>query len=293
MLKEKRSRFSPGIFIFLKIILFIFFISFSVLSRNENVKTNNLTKDSSTTKKITRVILTIRNAPSYTVEFNAMYNYGVYELSGNYNGDFSSEQFIGGENFGVRHGIGGILTAKIPLHEQGNLRANISVSYINFSSKFNKTLNTTKEHEFAKYNVFSGIIGIENNFTPKYRIKTFVGIGITGSIIYGTAHILKDKIVQDLTILPAFRLGLSINSGLEYMLSNKFGFNCGIRFTHANLWLKESKTSSNPNEIYLNDKRTENRLPYSGFRQFAWGSFFAGINYYLGVTETEYIFTRK
>jgi len=291
MLQKKNPRLLPWSKIFLMIITLIIFLSTSIFSQVANIKTMNLLTDSS--KKGDLVVLTIRNAAAYTVEFSTMYNFGVYELSGNYNGDFSSEQFINGENFGVRHGFGGMLTAKIPLHKQGYLRANFSISYVKFSSKFNKSLVTAKEQEYVKYNVFTWIIGIENNFTPKYRIKSFAGIGITGSIIYGSANITNNKVEQNLTILPAFRLGLTINSGLEYMLNNKIGFNCGIRFTHANLWLKQSKTSSDPEDIYLNDKRTENQLPYSGFKQFAWGSFFAGVNYYFGITETNYIYTRR
>ena len=77
-------------------------------------------------------------------------------------------------------------------------------------------------------------------------------------------------------------MGISITSGLEYMLNNKLGLSCGIRFTHANLWLKDSKVSTNPNEIYLNDKRTAEHIPFTGFKQFAWGSLFAGLNYYFG-----------
>jgi hypothetical protein len=222
-----------------------------------------------------------------------MYNYGVYELSGNYNGDFNPEQFVSGENFGVRHGFGGMLTAKVPLHKKGNLRANFSFAHANFSSKFNKTLTSAKEFDFVKYNVFTGIVGVENNFTPQFRFKTFVGLGVTASLIYGKAQITDEGFSQDLKILPAFRLGLSITSGLEYMISKQFGFNGGFRFTHANLWLKKSKESGNPGEINLNDARTQPRIPYSGFKQFAWGSFFAGLNYFFGVKEKEYIFTRR
>jgi hypothetical protein len=243
--------------------------------------------------KITRMKMTIKNAPSFTLQFSGNYDYGVYELSGNNNGDFDSEQLMKGENFGVRHGIGAMVTMKIPLHEQGNLRLNISLMYNKFNSTFNKLLVNNTEPQFARYNVMSGSVGIENNFTPNYKIKTFIGGGIIASIISGNAKIYNGNSYNELTIKPAFRLGVSVYSGLEYMLNNKLGFNCGFRFTHANLWLKQSKNSDNANEIYLNDKRVEPRLPYSGFKQFAWGSFFCGLNVYFGISEKEYIYQKN
>ncbi len=237
--------------------------------------------------------MTLHSAPSLTVQFSGSYDYGVYELSGNDNGDFNSEELVNGENFGVRHGLGGNLTVKIPIQKSGNLRLNISLLYNRFNSSLSKVMSVNNEQEFAGYNVYSCILGIENNFTPSYRIKTYVGGGITASIISGRAGIITDGVYNSLSIIPAFRLGLSVFSGLEYMINDKVGFNTGFMFTHANLWLKQSEVSTDPGRIYLNDKRVNPRLPYSGFKQFAWGSFFAGVNYYFGISDKEYIYPRR
>lgn len=277
--------------IFSKAIVVVFIFSFiAILSQENNNKKPDSVTDSSKTRKVQ---LIIRNAPKLTLEFSLFYDYGVYELSGNYNGDFNPEQFVNGENFGVRHGIGGMVTAKIPLHKRGNIRANVSLEYNVFSSKFNKSLSNVSETDFMKYNIYSGILGIENNFTPNFKFKTYAGIGLIASIISGNGRITDEKSSNDLEIIPAFRLGISVNSGVEYMISNKFGMNCGIRFTHANIWLKETKASDDPNEIYLNDSRTSSDLRYGGFKQFAWGSFFIGMNYYIGVKEKTYIYTKR
>jgi len=287
-----RSEFEMKAIIIIVFTFFTVYTSSTICqdkSKPDAIHHDSAEKDSA----LKTVKLTIRNPASLTIEFNIMYDYGVYELSGNYNGDFSTEQFSRGENFGVRHGVGGVLTVKIPLQKSGHLRLNISVSHNNFSSRFNKTLTSGLEQDFMKYNVFSIISGIENNFTPNFIIKTYAGIGLIGSIINGNGRITTDGISNELTILPAFRLGLSINSGFEYMVSNKFGFNCGIRFTHANLWFKNSKESNNPKEIYLNDQRSDDKLPYSGFKQFAWGSFFAGVNYYFGIEPKVYIYKSR
>jgi hypothetical protein len=240
-------------------------------------------------KTTTYVKMTIRSSPSFTIQFSGSYNYGVYELSANDNGDFSSQEFMEGENFGVRHGLGSALTMKIPLHEQGNVRLNISGMYNNFSSKYIDGL----DKGFVNYNVISGGVGIENNFTPNFRFKTLVGASIIGSVISGNARVYDASYnTSDITIIPAFRMGLSVYSGFEYLLTDKIGTNFGFSFTHSNLWLKQTKQSDNPNEIYLNDKRVVPRQPYSGFRQFAWGSFYAGLNYYFGVQKKQYIFRK-
>jgi len=274
----------------LTLVLIISLAILQLVSQEANLKTT--LSDSVQAKETNKVRLTIRNAPDITFEFNAMYDFGVYELSSNDNGDLNISQFVNGENFGVRHGFGAMFTAKLPFNEKGHLRANLSLAYNRFSSKYNKPAMDLTGFDFVSLNAYSLITGIENNFTPNFIVKTYVGIGLTASIISGDAQITDTTGSQQLSIIPAFRMGISINSGLEYMINNKLGFNCGIRFTHANLWFKESKISETPGEIYLNDKRVTPRIPYSGFKQFVWGSFFLGLNYYLGVHQKEYYYNK-
>ena len=238
--------------------------------------------------------LTVRSAPALTIEFNGHYDFGVFELSGNNNGDFSSSQFINGENFGVRHGIGGTAILKYTLNEKGFLRLCLIGSYNRFSSKYSKYLESTNEAGYANYNVFTIGAGIENSFTPGYKFKPLVGIGLIGSIIGGNSRVFDKDFnkYRDLSINPAFRLGLTVYSGLEYLINNKVGLNCGIRLVHANLWLKDSKVSDNPNEINLNDARVSPRLPYTGWRQFMWGELYGGVDIYFGIIQKDYIFKK-
>ena len=127
--------------------------------------------------------LTVRSAPALTIEFNGHYDFGVFELSGNNNGDFSSSQFINGENFGVRHGLGGTAILKYTLNEKGFLRLCVIGSYNRFSSKYSKYLENSNEAGYANYNVITIGAGIENSFTPGYKFKPLIGIGLIGSII--------------------------------------------------------------------------------------------------------------
>ncbi len=276
------------------IILFLFVSVFSfskAFPQDKSQKTIN--SDTSKTQKIIRMKMTLHSAPKLTIQFSGSYDFGVYELSGNSNGDFNSTEFVKGLNFGVRHGIGANLTAKYPLHERGNLRLDISLLYNRFSSSLTKVMSVNDEIEFARYSVYSLVAGIENNFTPSYKIKTYVGAGITASIISGQAKIFSDGVYNDLSIIPAFRLGVSLFSGLEYMINDRMGINTGFMFTHANLWLKQSKESSEPGRIYLDDAMIKPRLLYSGFKQFAWGSFFMGVDYYFGISDKQYVYPKQ
>ena len=248
----------------------------------------NLTSNSDSTRYMK---LIIRSAPAFTIEVSGHYDFGVYELSANNNGDFSSSQFINGENFGVRHGIGGTAILKYSINEKGYIRLCGILSFNRFSSKYSKYLESQNEAGYASYNVLSFGAGIENSFTPGFKFKPLVGIGLIGSVISGNAKVYDNSLAgyKDLTINSAFRLGLTLYSGVEYLINNKIGLNCGIRLVHSNLWLKDTKVSNNPDEIYLNDKRVIPRAPYSGFRQFMWGEIYGGVNFYFGISEKDYI----
>lgn len=271
------------------IIFFLFAFSQKLLISQD---TGQIFSDKNDSLKYSKLV--IRSAPAFTIEFNGHYDFGIYELSANNNGDFSSSQFTNGENFGVRHGFGGTVLLKISIHRKGNLRLCFGGSYNRFSSKYSKLLEDMKEAGYANYNVYSISAGIENNFTPGFKFKPLVGIGIVGSFISGNARVY-DKISEDyrnLEIIPAFRLGLTFYSGLEYLLNNRIGVNCGIKIVHANLWLKDTRISENSNEIYLNDKRVVPRVPFAGWRQFMWGALYVGVNFYFGIEQKDYYFRK-
>jgi hypothetical protein len=110
-----------------------------------------------------------------------------------------------------------------------------------------------------------------------------VGAEIVTSLIYGNAELATDSTNFDLKIKNSFRLGFGVNFGFEYAVSNQFGFNAGLKFTHVNALLRDSKTSSNINETYLNDAETNQTITYAGYKQFFFASFYAGVNFYIGM----------
>ncbi len=247
--------------------------------------------DTDSAEKVKKVYkkMMIRTAPKFTIEFSGYYGFGIFELSANDNGDFAGDEFINGKNFGVRHGIGGDFMLKYPLHEEGHIRLFFSGMFTYFNSEFSKITNTENPTSFLSYKVYSGIVGIENNFTPNHTFKTLAGIGFIASIISGKGNLRINNANTDITIKPAFRLGIQLFSGVEYLLSDRLGLNAGFKFNHANLWLKDSKVCDNTCEIYLNDKRVYPKIPYSGWKQFAWGSFYMGMNIYFGIQQKVYL----
>lgn len=218
--------------------------------------------------------------PVVTLQLSGYFNIGLLDLAANDNTIFNKSNYENGRNFGTRYGYGIGLTGKIALNKKGYVRLNISPSYQRLLNNF-VISNTSNQN--VSYNVFSGGIGIENSFTPYRPFKPYIGFDIIGSIINGHADLTTDSGNFHLDIKNSFRIGFAVNFGFEYAFNDKVGINLGTKLTHADVLLRDSKTSSNPNEVYLNDKNVVPQIPYSGWRQFFFGSFYAGINYYIGM----------
>jgi hypothetical protein len=218
-------------------------------------------------------------APVVTLQLSGYYDIGLTDLASNDNAKFQKADFINGRDYGTRYGWGISLTGKISLQKEGYLRLLVSSAFNKFQSYF---IVGDSPDGRVSYNVFSWGLGLENNFTPDRKLKYYVGFEIVPSLIYGTAELNTDSSVFNLKIKNSFRLGLSANFGFEYAFSNYLGMNFGMKFTHVNILLKESKASSNPNEIYLNDDKTNLNIPYAGWKQFFYTSFYTGLNFYFG-----------
>jgi len=221
-------------------------------------------------------------APRVTLSLNFYYDIGHLDLAGNENTVFRKNDFINGSSYGTRYGYGASLTGKFALHKEGNVRLNVTADYQRFMSNF--VISESPEGK-VHYNVFGGGLGIENNFNPNKRIKPYVGADFIVRIINGGATLQTDTTDFVLKIKNSVRFGVAFNLGFEYAFSNTFGINIGYKLTYANLIGKQTKTSSNPNETYLNDDKviTSEFIPFAGWKQFLYSSFSAGINFYFGM----------
>lgn len=220
--------------------------------------------------------------PKVTIQLSFNYDIGHLDLAANENTSFSKADFEGGANFGTRYGYGAALTGKVSLHKQGKIRLNITAGYNRFMSNF--IISESPEGKVT-YNVFSGSLGIENSFTPQKKFKPYIGLDIVASAISGDAILATDTADFNLKIKSAWRFGVSFNLGFEYAFNDNVGFHLGYKLTHANLIGKESKVSSSINETYLNDDKVtgSESIPYAGWKQFLYSTFYTGIDIYFGM----------
>jgi len=226
-------------------------------------------------------IYLVRTPPVFTLQFTGSFNLGFAELSSNYADVFDAQQFQIGENFGVRYGFGVYATGKYTINEKGNLRLISSTAFSHFSSEL-----LSKQSPFGKvkYNLFSFGLGIENSFNPKFRLKPYVSFELDFNMISGSATII-DTVTTNVKIKNSFRIGYSICAGFEYLINNNWGFTLGARVTNANQILKQSKDDGTAEEIHLRDKRVNPKIFLSGFKNFVFVSFYAGVNLFFGIKE--------
>jgi hypothetical protein len=231
-------------------------------------------------------IITTWTVPKFILQLSGGYNWGAMELSG-HNGGFSRDDFMKGKSFGARNGYGIALTGKIPLHKTGHFWLDIISSFNRFQS--NLIAKNTEEGKVS-YNVFSGGIGFDYNFTPTHRVKYFFGANSLFSVIGGEAELITpgSSVSYKVKIIQSFRIGYSGFVGLEYAFDKNLGVNLGLKFTHANVLLKKSDVFPDSLQTGLNDNSTSSPQLYTAWKQFAYSSVFGGFSYYFGVRERRY-----
>ena len=268
---------------YIYIILFLIISTASLYTQDETGKVTS--KDTAYNSIATTKILNMLKpgkAPRVTLQLSFNYTIGHLDLAANENTSFNKNDFIAGSNFGTRYGFGANLTGKIALHKEGNVRLNVTAGYNRFMSNF--VISESPQGKVS-YNVFSGGLGIENNFTPTKKFKPYVGFELVASMISGNAVLATDTTDFELKIKNSVRFGATLNMGFEYAFNNKVGFNLGYKITHANIVGKQSKVPTSLSETTLNDDKVTSGevVPYGGWKQFLYSSFYAGINFYFGM----------
>lgn len=244
------------------------------------------------TKTIT--IAKVLTVPKFILSVSAGLNTGAMELT-SHNGGFSRNDFVLGRNFSARNGYGFNLTGKLPLSKKGMFWIDFIAGFDRFQSDiFAKNTNEGK----VSYNSFNGGVGIEYNFTPTHRVKYFVGANPLLSVINGKSELINpDNNRVDIRIKSSVRIGYQAFLGMDFAVEKNFGFNISIKFTHANLLLKNSEMpeedeSTDPptSVVGLNDDAVTATDPieFAGWKQFAYFSARAGISYFFGVKQKRY-----
>lgn len=245
-----------------------------------------------TKKTRTLVIVTTRTLPKFILHLNGSFNSGAMELTSR-NGGFLRDDFSTGKNYSARNGYGGNLIGKIPLGKKGHFWLDIITGFDRFESDI--FAENTEEGK-VYYNSFNGGVGIEYNFTPTHKLKYFIGANPLLSFISGRSDMTNpDNNRVDVRIKSSFRMGYQAFIGFEYAFAKNFGVNAGLRFTHANLLLKnteepvEEETETTPTStVSLNDDATTEPIQFAGWKQFAYFSGSVGFSYFFGVKEKRY-----
>lgn len=275
---------------YIKIITFTAAVILSGDIHSQVIKIEIIYDTASITKTRTIRIAKVMTVPKFLLQISGSYNSGAMELTG-HNGGFTKGDYVNGRNFGARNGYGFNILGKLPLDRKGHFWLDFVTGFTRFQS--NLFADNTEEGRVS-YNVFSGGFGADYAFTATHRVKYFAGLHALASVITGSASIPYDITIydpirfQEVDVNPAFRIGYSVFTGLEYAFEKNVGLNLGFKFTHANLLLKKSVEPTTDFEQELNDDSTDPPVLYAGWKQFAYASVFAGVSFYFGVKEKRY-----
>ncbi len=218
-------------------------------------------------------IVTTWTHPKFILQFSGGLNIGGMELKSN-NGVFRQIDFVTGKNYGATNGLGVALTGKVPVSKKGNF-------WIDFMGTFNR---------FNSNFLASSGLGAEYNFTPAHKVKYYIGATSLFSVVNGKASLVNadTSTSRSVTIKSSFRIGYQIFTGFEFAVSNQFGFNLALKWTHVNALLKKNTAVTDSTQTELNDGGDDTSIPYAGFKQFAFASVNAGISFYFGVKTKRY-----
>lgn len=267
------------------VLITLFFIS-SADAQNIKIKVDTVVS----TKTSTMRIVTTWTAPRLIIQINGGLSFGAFEMQG-HNGGFSRLDFLFGRNFGARNGFGGNITGKYAINKSRNFYVSLGGGFTRFqSSLFAKN----EEEGNVSYNVMNGMLGADYFINSTHKVKYFLGAGANFSMISGKALLVSydngDSVREEtnVKIKSSMRIGYTVYAGIDYAVSNQFGVNAGVKWTHANLLMKKAKEEPNINEIELNDMSTNPPTFFTGWKQFAYTSVFAGVSIYFGVKQMRY-----
>lgn len=181
---------------------------------------------------------------------NLPYTAPTVTLNANFNGNLAALDFYGtyytqntGGNYGAIWGRGGSLNVKIGLGQQKYYRFVIAAEY---NKMINDNFNSipffviNPDVPVTNYDIITGGIGVEYVTKPRCPERYYIGGGFTGNRISApSGNVLGD-------FDPAFRFGMMMMGGYEYVFGQKgqFGINLGMRFNYINLFNSSSDTTA-------------------------------------------------
>lgn len=190
--------------------------------------------------------------PAWTIGFGPIWNLATNDAYGRAN--YSSQDQILRDNFGMRWGYGGYVFGKVCTGKKRSDRIFLGFSY---NAMGNKDFDSEGNKTF--YDIYTIDGGYEYQFWGNYRFRSFYGIGLTGNFITGeyTPNQATETNTAK-TFESSFRMGMELKAGLEFVFNSKMknmGINLGATYNLANLFNDSNQEPQlgQTQELSLND----------------------------------------
>ncbi len=220
--------------------------------------------------------------PKFNVHITGGYTFTLPDLNGNYPTDLSKNP----TPYFIKNGFNGGADAKYYIDKKSTFGIMLSLTYSGLSSGdlavTDSTIGTGTYR--TNLNIFTIGVGAEYDFAPKRPANPFVNVQFTTNIFSGkTTFNATSGASTSGSLASATRFGAMFGAGVDVKLSKTIGIIAGGRYAFANLFGKQSDTSSTSGTYGLNDK--ENPVTGEKSKKIAYLQFYAGVSFYFGLQK--------
>jgi len=224
--------------------------------------------------------------PKYTLTFALSYNYALSKAFGDlssYSSVYDSAAggyLFNGPSYGMLQGGSFMTTGKLAVGRRRQVRFTASLGYSLF---YNTNFDNTYKNQ---WHLFNGTLGMEYNMAPKARYRPYIGFEFMYTLMFGSWQYGVMDNTGDLSIIyakfkPAHRFGLAFNSGVEYMIKKNIGVTFGGRVVWVNVAPKQDKASSDSNNLYISDGKSDGSVNVGFRKQIVYFQFIGGVSLFL------------
>jgi hypothetical protein len=239
-------------------------------------------------------------APLITINGDFSYVIPLQDLHGSGVSDFF--QF---KNYGTRTGIAFNIDAKVALNKKRNLRAFLSLGFV--QANRDDSLTYIDSNSLSRgyplpgtsfYGAFSGGqsrvlirdlyigLGVEHTLAPDKTVIPFFGVELSLDYIYG--YYVQDPGLKgkdkNFNIKGGFRGGFGINTGADIRMLNNVGVILGAKYKFANVIGKNSvKTTENDAMGILDAAASNLNSLLNKNRNIGYFQFYLGLSVFLGL----------
>ncbi|MEO8512376.1 MAG: OmpW family outer membrane protein [Ignavibacteria bacterium] len=235
--------------------------------------------------------LTFLNEISYSQPTATVQFIGGYSMPlGDYKGTFGEtiDKFTGGGNpdsntYFMHAGYNYGIFIKVPIKKKSSFSIKGGISFNSFGqSKEYPTSTTTSVTVTLKQSVLGITLGSEYDFGyRKNKIRPFIGAELAGNLFAGS--FVEDYVdsTETFNLKSAFRLGVNVAAGVDFIVHNNIGLLIGAKFAFANL-IGKSYAEDERFKYNLNDdKHTVNNVTYPS-KNITYLQFYGGMSFYFG-----------